>query len=116
MQRLFRHPVRMLGDLLLIAVTTLALVFAYHEANTPTNLAYFDPNSPGPQPAAIGLLPGELVRGSGPPVYVIDDYHRKRHIADPQVFASCGWDVGRIRFVPDEALAVLESGPTITQC
>jgi hypothetical protein len=107
---------RIVFDIALVAVAVLALYSALNHTGSPNNLAYFDPNAPGPQPAAINLKPGELVRGSGEPVYVIDEYHRKRHIANPEVFRACGWDAGKIRFVPDEALVRLETGPTITRC
>jgi hypothetical protein len=116
MDKLLGHTVRAIADVLLVVATVLAIVTILHQANIERDLAYLDPNDPGPQPGAIILRPGDLVRGSGPPVYVIDEYQRKHHIANPEVFAACGWQVGKIRFVPDEALAVLETGPTITSC
>ena len=56
---------------------------------------------------------GNLIRSSGPEVYVMGG-GRKRHILSPSAMAACGYEWDAVRFVTDSSLASVQTGSNLS--
>lgn len=107
------------ADLVLVALVAFLLLHWW-----PTSKASDDfvdisrPNAPRLVPPNV--KPGDLVRGSSAPVYLIDNELHKRWIVSPEVFEHCarrwGWRWEDIYTLPDSALQQVPLGPDIVSC
>lgn len=60
-----------------------------------------------PKRSTIGE--GDLVKGSGPHIYVIEK-GKRRHIPNPETFNAMGFRWSNVKWIPDEQLAEISEG------
>jgi hypothetical protein len=65
------------------------------------------------QPVLDALADGNLLRGTGPEVYVMDS-GRKRHITSQDSFAACGYGWDAVYTIPDSLLNAIPTGSSIS--
>lgn len=59
-------------------------------------------------------LPGQVVKGTGPAVYLLQNGYR-RVVPDPETFEAIGLRWDSIRVIPDQALQLIPEAPQIQQ-
>jgi len=59
------------------------------------------------------LANGNLLRGSGPEVYVMEG-GAKRHVINPTVLADCGYGWDAVRIIPDASLNAIPTGSALS--
>jgi hypothetical protein len=59
------------------------------------------------------LADGNLLKGSGPAVYVMEG-GQKRHIISEAAFAACGYGWDAVYVVPDASLDVIPTGSSLS--
>ena len=96
---------RSLGQILIIMVVLLVLV------NIPFNSYNFGLAQLMPQSTSIVIQDGTLLKGSGPEVYVVDNY--KLRPVSPEAFKTFFSRNRRINIVEDSMLAQFELGSTV---